>query len=74
MVKKEINIKISDQAPSEYLHLLGLSREDRIVRENFEENAVPIELFDMDVNNYQEFLSLGRKLMASKIKGYYYSL
>lgn len=74
MVKKEINIKISDQAPSEYLHLLGLSREDRIVRENFEENAVPIELFDMDVNNYQEFLSLRRKLMASKIKGYYYSL
>ncbi|WP_320165320.1 DUF262 domain-containing protein [uncultured Trichococcus sp.] len=74
MVKKEINIKISDKAPRDYLHLLGLSREDSIVRDNFEENAVPIELFDMDVNDYQEFLSLRRKLMASKIKGYYYSL
>lgn len=74
MVKKEINIKISDKAPRDYLHLLGLSREDGIVRENFEENAVPLELFDMDVNDYQEFLSLRRKLMASKIKGYYYNL
>lgn len=74
MVKKEINIKISDKAPRDYLHLLGLSREDSTVRENFEENAVPLELFDMDVNDYQEFLSLRRKLMASKIKGYYYNL
>lgn len=74
MVKKEINIKISDKAPRDYLHLLGLSREDGIVSDNFEENAVPIELFDMDVNDYQEFLSLRRKLMAYKIKSYYYSL
>jgi hypothetical protein len=74
MVKKEINIKISDKAPRDYLHLLGLSREDGIVSDNFEENAVPKELFDMDVNDYQEFLSLRRKLMAYKIKSYYYSL
>jgi hypothetical protein len=51
-----------------------LSREDSNVKENFEENAVPIELFDMDINDYQEFLSLRRKLMAYKIKSYYYSL
>jgi hypothetical protein len=28
----------------------------------------------MDINDYQEFLSLRRKLMAYKIKSYYYSL
>lgn len=74
MVQKEINIKISDKAPNEYLNVLGLSREDSNVKTNFKENAVPVDLFDMDVNNYQEFLTLRRRLMADKIKDYYYSL
>ena len=73
-VKKEINIKISDKAPKEYLSVLGLTRDDNVVIKNFKENAVPLELFDMDVSNYQEFLTIRRKLMADKIKDYYYSL
>lgn len=74
MVQKEINIKISDKAPKEYLSVLGLTRDDNVVIKNFKENAVPLELFDMDVSNYQEFLTIRRKLMADKIKDYYYSL
>lgn len=74
MVQKEINIKISDKAPKEYLDALGLSRDDGNVINNFKENAVPMNLFDMDVDNYQEFLTLRRRLMATKIKKYYYNL
>lgn len=74
MVQKEINIKISDKAPKSYLELLSISKEDEQSLQNFKDNAVPTELFDMDINDYQEFLKLRRQLMATKIKDYYYSL
>lgn len=74
MVQKEINIKISDKAPKDYLELLSISKEDEQSLQNFKDNAVPTELFDMDINDYQEFLKLRRQLMATKIKDYYYSL
>lgn len=71
MVQKEINIKISDKAPKEYLNLLELSETDEKTLQNFKENAIPLELFEMDVQDYQEFLKLRRALIASKIKEYY---
>ena len=74
MVQKEINIKISDKAPKNYLQLLRLSKDDTAVIKNFEENSVPLELFEMDVTDYQEFLRLRRKLIASKIRAYYEQL
>ena len=41
---------------------------------NLETNCVPIEAIDMDFNSYEQFLDMRRKLMAAKIKKYYYSL
>lgn len=44
-------------------------------RENtLEANCVPFEVCTMNYNNYPEFLELRRKMMAKKIKDYYYSL
>lgn len=83
--QSEINIKIKDRAPKEYLAEIlsqcengkpmygGItSLED--LKKNFEENCIPLEIFDMDIENYDEFLEKRRILMAQKIKSYYHSL
>jgi len=38
---------------------------------NLEENCIPNEIFEMEKDDYQQFLTLRRKLMARKIKGYF---
>jgi len=38
---------------------------------NLEENCIPKEIFEMEKDDYQRFLTLRRKLMAGKIKGYF---
>lgn len=85
MLQQEVNIAISNKAPNEYLTLVKnqcndgdlkigtINNIDDLVK-NFNENAIPFELCNMDVNNYFEFLEIRRKLMAKKIKDYYYSL
>lgn len=74
MVQKEINIRISDKAPKNYLSLLQMQKDSAKVQENFKENAVPLTLFDMDVKDYHQFLEQRRKLMADKIREYYKDL
>lgn len=74
MVQKEINIRISDKAPKNYLSLLQMQKDSAKVQENFKENAVPLTLFDMDVKDYHQFLEQRRKLMANKIREYYKDL
>lgn len=74
MVQKEINIRISDKAPKDYLSLLQMQKDSAKVQENFKENAVPLTLFDMDVKDYHQFLEQRRKLMADKIREYYKDL
>jgi hypothetical protein len=32
------------------------------------------EIMEMELSNYQEFLAMRRKMMAGKIKGYYFTL
>ena len=41
---------------------------------NLETNCVPVEVIEMDFNSYDTFLEKRRKMMAEKIKKYYYSL
>lgn len=85
MLQQEVNIAISNKAPNEYLTLVKNQCNDGILKigtinniddlvKNFNENAIPFELCNMDINNYFEFLEMRRKLMAKKIKDYYYSL
>ena len=83
--QSEINIKIKDKAPNTYLaemkqqcetknSVYGGIVEYKDLLANLNESCVPEDIFNMDVNNYQEFLEKRRLLMAKKIREYYFSL
>ncbi|CUX40113.1 MAG: DUF262 domain-containing protein [Candidatus Cloacimonetes bacterium] len=83
--QSEINIKIKDDAPCEYMKLMkqqiaggdlsygGITGEDDLKR-NLAENCVPEEFMDMDIWGYPEFLEKRRFLMAQFVKKYYEAL
>lgn len=79
------NIRIADLAPSIYMSLvknqinnseINISTIDteETLMENLKANDIPDNIFDMTHENYILFLEERRKLMAKKIKEYYYSL
>jgi hypothetical protein len=84
-MQSEINIKVGNKAPHEYFAILmnqmiernlqvsGLTNETEFMA-NMQMNCVPTELIQMNIDNYSEFLSLRRRMMANKIKEYYFSL
>ena len=84
-MQSEINIKVGNKAPNDYfgsimeqissgnLHLSGINNINDL-KANLESNCVPYEIIDMGIDSYQDFLSKRRKLMADKIKNYYFSL
>lgn len=85
MLQTEINIKVSNKSPNEYMgqvieqcngqeNVYGLISNMEDLNKNLEENAVPKEFINMTFENYQEFLAKRRVLMANKIKDFYYSL
>lgn len=85
MLQTEINIKVSNKAPNEYMkevieqcngqeNVYGLISKEEDLYKNLSENAIPREFVEMNYNNYQEFLEKRRVLMAKKIKDFYYSL
>jgi hypothetical protein len=51
----------------------GLSTEHELLG-NLKMNCVPIEIIEMNIEDYNDFLILRRKLMALKIKEYYFAL
>ena len=83
---RPVNISIGKKAPNVYLKeakercLSGNAEQSGLVNDiekfyaNLETNCVPLEALDMDFNSYEVFLEKRRKLMAAKIKKYYYSL
>ncbi|ULT57635.1 DUF262 domain-containing protein [Neobacillus drentensis] len=83
--QQEINIAIKDQSPAEYMKKmkeqcntkiikLGEIDDYTLLQENLKENCIPDEIYNMDFNQYEEFLELRRKLMAIKIKEFYFAL
>lgn len=84
-MQSEINIKIGNKPPKDYFQLLkhqmtennrqvsGISTEQELM-ENLKMNCVPVEIMQMSIDDYQDFLALRRKLMANKIKEYYFGL
>lgn len=80
--QSEINVKIKDQAPKEYMAQVkeqctggnavygGI---DSLVKleENMAANCIPEEIFDMDYTQFEDFLEKRRHLMAKKIRNYY---
>lgn len=84
-VQQEINIKIGKQEPKEYmgaileqckskdLKLGGIDSVEEL-NENLNINCIPTNLPSLTKDDYHEFLSDRRVLMASKIKEYYQGL
>lgn len=85
MAQSEINIAIGSNPPAVYLNDVlnqcgrgklkygGINSEEEL-RKNLEMHCIPPEIFNMDFSCYQEFLEERRKLMAKKIKNYFFSL
>jgi len=85
MMQSEINIAIGDKAPAEYFSKLlehcnngstafGAITDIDEMKENFQAHCVPDEMEDKNIEHYDEFLQERRKLMALKIKNYYWKL
>jgi hypothetical protein len=83
--QSEINIKIKDDAPCDYMARMkqqvsgegsfygGISSMEDL-EANLTENCVPIEFMGMDVFDFQVFLDMRRTLMAKYIREYYENL
>ena len=80
--QSEINVKIKDQAPRDYMAQVrkqcvggnatygGIDSLQKL-EENLTANCIPSEIFNMDYTNFEEFLEKRRHLMAQKIRKYY---
>lgn len=78
----QVNKAISDDAPVDYFGRIQKQCETKILdignimnaeqlRQNMEENALPPEIANMTVEDYDEFLVKRRRLMAKMIETYY---
>lgn len=83
--QQEINIKIGKKAPKEYMSEVYKQTEGgkvkyggivdkQILDKNLKQNCIPEMFNDLEVGDYESFLKERRKLMALKIKEFYYSL
>lgn len=84
-MQSEVNIKVGNKPPRDYFDLIssqmlnnnkqvsGLSTQQELL-DNLKMNAVPKEIMQMSIDDYNEFLIARRRLMAAKMKEYYFSL
>ncbi len=83
--QSEINIKIKDQAPKDYMAQVKIQCTggdsayggiDSIpkLQKNLAASCIPQEIVEMDYSNFEEFLEKRRHLMAQKIRKYYDTL
>ena len=84
-MQQEVNIKVGNKAPNIYFEEVkdqceggalkyGAISDRNDLKNNLDENCIPESIFEMTIDNYQDFLNQRRRLMAKKIKEYYYSL
>jgi hypothetical protein len=84
-MQSEINIKVGNKPPRDYFAILlnqimedslavsGISSVEAL-NANLAMNCVPVEIMNMDIEDYPEFLHLRRGLIAQKVKNYYFKL
>lgn len=81
----QVNKAISDDAPATYFTkvkeqcetkdiVFGNIATEEVLLENLKENCIPNNIFEMTVENYDDFLQKRRKLMADLMRNYYESL
>lgn len=85
-VQSEINIKIGKKSPANYLDYVahhqcageearyGGIKDIAEFQRNLEENCIPSSITPMDISSYNNFLAERRKLMAARLKQYYFYL
>lgn len=84
-MQSEINIRVGSKSPKEYLAGvnaqchggdLQFGRIDSMdsLLANFRMNAIPENVFEMELPEYDDFLAQRRRLMATKMRNYYFSL
>lgn len=84
-MQQEVNIQVGDKSPDVYFgEVLGqceggdlkygaISKIDDL-HDNLRQNSIPLSVFGYTIEDYNDFLNERRKLMAAKIRDYYYSL
>lgn len=84
-MQQEVNIKVGAKAPDVYfaeikdqcnggeLKYGGIDNETELY-ENLNQNCIPKDVFDITIEDYESFLEKRRRLMAQKMKAFYYSL
>ena len=81
----EININIGNKSPDIYFKELedqcaggiekyGSMSDLNELKKNLKMNCVPLDIFNMNIDHYEDFLAQRRKLIVGKLKRYYYSL
>lgn len=81
----QVNKAVSDDAPNIYFHkafeqcktkqlIYGNITDLDVLYKNLKQNCIPKDIVEMDNSDYDSFLNERRKLMAQKIKAYYYNL
>lgn len=84
-LQQEINIKIGDKAPASYMTkvyeqcrtkqpVYGCITDENELHYNLAQNCIPDGFESMSIGDYDRFLEERRKLMAQKIRNYYFSL
>lgn len=84
-IDKVVNVAIKDKAPNVYfaealeqckdgINRIGTITDESEFWDNLDRNCIPRSVVNMTSNDYLDFLAERRKLMAEKIKKYYYSL
>lgn len=83
--QSEINIKIKDEAPCDYMKKIlkqietkesiigGIVDMDKL-NESLKQNCIPKEFINYSIDDYKLFLEKRRILMSKKIKEYYFNL
>lgn len=85
LMQSEINIAIGDSSPAEYFQEIykqcnngnlkygGINSVEEL-KENLYQHCIPLDIDNMDIDDYGNFLEERRKLMAQKIEKYYKAL
>ena len=85
LTETSVNISIGKRSPAEYMGVVDeqiatgvlklgeIVDADDLVR-NLEENAIPANIRDVSVDNYESFLAERRQLMAQAVRRYYEGL
>lgn len=81
----QTNISIGEKAPNDYFNTVfeqcvskemkfGNISDESKLKENLKTSCIPENITSMNATHYEDFLLERRKLMASKMKDFYYSL